>query len=412
MDVTLTEQIKLTFPSDGQRKAAEQAFSAVTERYAEACTYVSCYYFEHNCTGSAIDLQKVLYADVRTSYGLKSQMAISVFKTVLARYKTVGELMKQETVTYAVDGRHDTFHKNLGWLREPVVFRRPQADLVRGRDWGFTAGMEMVSVNTLGKRIKCTYQCRPDSRLFDPAWKHGGAKLVFHDTDRNWYLHISVTKAFPDTGRSRITEIYGHDRGLVNLVTSCGDNGETVFQDGQDIRRIKERYARTRASLQAKGTKGARRVLKRISGRENRMMSDVDHRISKTLVSGCRAGALHVFEDLSGVSFQNLEDRNASGRYELRSWTFYSMEMKTAYKAAMRRGAILKVNPQYTSQKCPGCGTIDKTARNRSQHRYTCKHCGRVYNDDEVAAKNLRQLGIWYVSGVDNPHFSKKVSGY
>ena len=40
MDVTLTEQIKLTFPSDGQRKAAEQAFSVVTKRYAEACTYV------------------------------------------------------------------------------------------------------------------------------------------------------------------------------------------------------------------------------------------------------------------------------------------------------------------------------------------------------------------------------------
>lgn len=125
MDVTLTEQIKLTFPSDAQRKAAEQAFSAVTKRYAEACTYVSCYYFEHNCTGSAIDLHKVLYADVRASYGLKSQMAISVFKTVLARYKTVGELMKQETVTYAVDDRYDTFRKSLDWLQKPIVFRRP-----------------------------------------------------------------------------------------------------------------------------------------------------------------------------------------------------------------------------------------------------------------------------------------------
>ena len=34
MDVTLTEQIKLTFPSDEQRKAAEQAFSAVSNRLA------------------------------------------------------------------------------------------------------------------------------------------------------------------------------------------------------------------------------------------------------------------------------------------------------------------------------------------------------------------------------------------
>lgn len=132
MDVTLTEQIKLTFPSDGQRKEAERAFSAVTKRYAEACTYVSCYYFEHNCTGSVIDLHKVLYTDVRASYGLKSQMAISVFKTVLARYKTVGELMKQETVTYTVDGRHDTFRKSLDWLPET---RRIPASTGRSGSW-------------------------------------------------------------------------------------------------------------------------------------------------------------------------------------------------------------------------------------------------------------------------------------
>ena len=119
MDVTLTEKIKLTFPSDGQRKAAEQAFSAVTKRYAEACMYVSCYYFEHNCTGSAMDLQKTLYADVRASYGLKSQMAISVFKTVLARYKTIDELMKQETVTYAVDGGMTPSARALTGSRNP-----------------------------------------------------------------------------------------------------------------------------------------------------------------------------------------------------------------------------------------------------------------------------------------------------
>ena len=49
MDVTLTEQIKLTFPADGQREIAEQAFSAVTKQYAEACTYVSYYYFAMTC---------------------------------------------------------------------------------------------------------------------------------------------------------------------------------------------------------------------------------------------------------------------------------------------------------------------------------------------------------------------------
>ena len=137
------------------------------------------------------------------------------------------------------------------------------------------------------------------------------------------------------------------------------------------------------------------------------MMQDKDHCISKTLVTGNREHTLHVFEDLSGISFENLESRDASGRYALRSWTFYSLEQKTAYKAAIRKGMILKVDPKFTSQRCPACGTVDKTARDRLHHKYTCKHCGRSYNDDEVAAINLRQLGLLYVSGIDEPSFSK-----
>lgn len=44
MTVVLTEQIKLTFPSKKERIFADQAFSKVTKRYADACTYVSEYF--------------------------------------------------------------------------------------------------------------------------------------------------------------------------------------------------------------------------------------------------------------------------------------------------------------------------------------------------------------------------------
>ena len=408
MTVVLTEQIKLTFPSKKERIFADQTFSKVTKRYADACTYVSEYFFRDGCVDSAQSLQNLLYKDVRFMFGLKSQMTVSVFKTVVAKYKTVEEQMKQQTVSYSDgNGTNYLFHKSLEWMQSPICFRRPHADLVRGRDWGFLSGMTEVSINTLSRRVKCTYDCRKDSRLFDPSWKHGGAKLVFHETDKNWYLHISVSKVFPETGRSRIRAIDGHDRGLINLTTSCKENGAIIYQSGQHVSEVKERYAKTRASLQSKGTKGAKRVLKRISGRENRMMQDKDHCISKTLVAGSKEHTLHVFENLSGISFENLESRDASGRYALRSWTFYSLEQKTAYKAAMRKGMILKVDPKFTSQRCPACGTIDKTARDRLRHKYTCKQCGSTYGDEEVASINLRQLGVLYVSGVDEPRFSK-----
>lgn len=408
MNVVLTEQIKLTFTSEQDQIQADHAFSEVTRRYADACTYVSEYYFRDGCVHSFQSLHHLLYKDVRFMFGLKSQMSISVFKTVLARYKTVEEQVKQQTVSYSDEnGTNYLFRKSLDWLQYPIRFRRPQADLVRGRDWGFLSGMAKVSVNTLSGRVKCMYECRKDSRLFDPSWKHGGAKLVFHESDKNWYLHISVNKVFPETDRSKIRAIDGHDRGLINLTTSYKEDGTVLYQDGQHVCKVKGRYTKTRASLQSKGTKGAKRVLRRISGRENRMMQDKDHCISKTLVTGNREHTLHVFEDLSGISFENLESRDASGRYALRSWTFYSLEQKTAYKAAMRKGMILKVDPKFTSQRCPACGTIDKTARDRLRHKYTCKHCGRSYNDDEVAAINLRQLGLLYVSGIDEPSFSK-----
>lgn len=408
MNVVLTEQIKLTFTSEQDQIQADHAFSEVIRRYADACTYVSEYYFRDGCVDSFQSLHHLLYKDVRFMFGLKSQMSISVFKTVLARYKTVEEQVKQQTVSYSDEnGTNYLFRKSLDWLQYPIRFRRPQADLVRGRDWGFLSGMAKVSVNTLSGRVKCMYECRKDSRLFDPSWKHGGAKLVFHESDKNWYLHISVNKVFPGTDRSKIMAIDGHDRGLINLTTSCKENGAIVYQSGQHVSEVKERYAKTRASLQSKGTKGAKRVLKRISGRENRMMQDKDHCISKTLVAGSKEHTLHVFENLSGISFENLESRDASGRYALRSWTFYSLEQKAAYKAAIRKGMILRVDPKFTSQRCPACGTVDKTARDRLHHKYTCKHCGRSYNDAEVAAINLRQLGLLYVSGIDEPSFSK-----
>ena len=408
MNVVLTEQIKLTFTSEQDQIQADHAFSEVTRRYADACTYVSEYYFRDGCVDSFQSLHHLLYKDVRFMFGLKSQMSISVFKTVLARYKTVEEQVKQQTVSYSDEnGTNYLFRKSLDWLQYPIHFRRPQADLVRGRDWGFLSGMAKVSVNTLSGRVKCMYECRKDSRLFDPSWKHGGAKLVFHESDKNWYLHISVNKVFPETDRSKIRAIDGHDRGLINLTTSYKEDGTVLYQDGQHVCKVKGRYTKTRASLQSKGTKGAKRVLRRISGRENRMMQDKDHCISKTLVTGNREHTLHVFEDLSGISFENLESRDASGRYALRSWTFYSLEQKTAYKAAMRKGMILKVDPKFTSQRCPACGTIDKTARDRLHHKYTCKQCSSTYGDDEVASINLRQLGVLYVSGVDEPRFSK-----
>ena len=56
--------------------------------YLQARNYVSEYiYRTHDLNRST--LNKALYYTIRTKFGLKSQMAKSVLKTVAARYKTI-----------------------------------------------------------------------------------------------------------------------------------------------------------------------------------------------------------------------------------------------------------------------------------------------------------------------------------
>ena len=58
---------------------------AVSCAYRDACNHVSSLAF-HEREYNAVNLQKMSYAVLRDSFGLKAQMAISVTRTVAARY--------------------------------------------------------------------------------------------------------------------------------------------------------------------------------------------------------------------------------------------------------------------------------------------------------------------------------------
>ena len=65
-----------------------------------ACTYVSQYVFDNGFPLNFMKLQENVYYDVRSKFGLKAQMSISVMKTVTARYKTLKEQLFQNPYRY------------------------------------------------------------------------------------------------------------------------------------------------------------------------------------------------------------------------------------------------------------------------------------------------------------------------
>ena len=53
---------------------------------------------------------------------------------------------------------------------------------------------------------------------------------------------------------------------------------------------------------------------------------------------------------------------------------------------------VVKVAPQYTSQKCSHCGHVDKSSRDGE--KFICTNCGHFDHADLQAARNIKSKGI------------------
>ena len=399
MEQTVNIKVKLNIlePNVGMK------FSKTMKQYRLACNYVSEYLFNNNFPLNKNEVQKVIYNTIREKFNLKSQMTISCIRSVIARYKTVKTQMARRPYKYQDQNTGEWYRevRDLTWLHKPISFNRPQVDLQRNRDWSYLSSGQL-SINTLDGRVKVDPICRGFNQYLDGTWKFGLAKLL--KSSGKWYLHISATKEVTDFDKQAVKHVVGIDRGLRFLVTSYDEQGKTAFFDGQAIMRKRAKYQKLRAILQAKGTKSAKRRLKKLSGRENRWISDVNHCLSKTLVQKYGANTLFVLENLNGVSFERTDLPKAL-RNQNKSWAFYQLEQFLTYKAHLNNSEVVEVSAKYTSQRCPKCGVIKKDNRNHEKHEYHCDNCGYRSNDDRIGAMNIQLLGTQYISGQEQPKF-------
>lgn len=370
--ITVTAKIQISATPDN-KVLLDKTMSV----YSDACNYVSDYVFQTHDL-KQFSLNKVLYATLREKFGLKSQMTQSIFKTVIARYKTILENQKE-------------------WIKPS--FKKPQYDLVWNRDYSLT--QNCFSVNTLNGRVKLPYFEEGMSKYFDrDIYKFGTAKLV--NKHGKYFLHIPVTYDIEDSNISDICNVVGIDRGINFVVATYDSKHKSDFVSGKAIKQKRAHYSKLRKELQMRQTPSARRRLLAIGQRENRWIQDINHQVSKALATNNPKHTLFVLEDLSGV--RNATERvRTKDRYVSVSWSFYDLEQKLIYKAKQNQSVVIKVNPRYTSQCCPMCGHIEKSNRNKKIHLFTCKNCGYKSNDDRIGAMNLYRMGINYLEDSQVP---------
>ena len=366
MMTTVTAKIQVIVTLE-QRQLLDETL----ETYRNACNFIANYVYQTHDL-KQFSLNKALYYRLREEFGLKSQMSQSVFKTVIARYKTILENQ----------------HK---WIKPD--FSKPQYDLVWNRDYSLNG--KVFSVNTLSGRVKLPYFITGMEKYFNNSYSFGTAKLV--KKHGKYFLHIPMTREVPESINSEICNVVGIDRGINFVVATYDSNHKSGFVSGKVIKQKRAKYKQLRKELQQRQTSSARRRLKAIGQRENRWMQDVNHCVSKALVENNPKHTLFVLEDLSGI--RSVTERVCSkNRYVSVSWSFYDLEQKLKYKAALNESLVINVNPQYTSQTCPICGHTEKSNRNKYLHIFKCKCCGYTSNDDRIGAMNLYRMGINYLS--------------
>jgi putative transposase len=219
-------------------------------------------------------------------------------------------------------------------------------------------------------------------------WQQESADLLYRKG--TFWLHLTVSCRVPEqepTGR-----MIGVDLGINRLAVTSHPR----FFGGKQVKETNNRYFRLRRALQAKGTKSAKRHLKKLSGKLKRFQASCNHVVAKRIVACCQADDTLVMETLTDIRERTQGQREQ--RRAMSNWSFAQLQGFLAYKAAWKGVHVQFVDARYTSQCCSGCGHISRHNR-PSQSVFSCRTCHYSNNADLNAAFNLALRGTPALSG-------------
>ncbi|MDP4503299.1 RNA-guided endonuclease InsQ/TnpB family protein [Nonomuraea turcica] len=381
-DVKLVVQVKL-LPTAEQAEALESTLHQLNQ----AASQVSQLAF-HTKTLGVHGLRRRVYGELKAT-GLGAQQAQHVIKKVVDAYTSLRGLIRNGRLTGRRRRRAES---------EPIIFRPKAAHPFDDRCLSWLHDARTVSIWTVRGRVKdITFTGSPDQLKALAAYRQGESDLLLRDG--TWYL--IATCEIPEARLETDPDGWiGVDRGIVNLATTS----DGINYSGQKLTGYRRKMARVRAELQAKGTKSARRKLKRRAKRERRFATQTNHVIANEIVADAqRTGRGIAVEELAGI-----RDRVRlwpSQRATLSSWPFHQLGEFLAYKARRAGVAFVEVDPAYTSQMCPNrwCG---HTARGNRPTRdsFRCGSCGFAGPADHIAALNVarRASAVWAFVNMPN----------
>jgi putative transposase len=338
-------------------KEQRQHLLATMETFNKACNFVSNYAFT-NKVFNGIQIHKGTYREVRETFGLPSQMAIRVIGKVADSY--VSHKHRVNKHEFKILGGIDYDDRNL------------------------TVKDGQVSISTVVKREKINYCSKKSLKEYDVCSQ---SEMTYDKVKNRFYINF-VAK-IPEAQTVKTAGSLGVDFGIVNLAT-CSDG--TIYS-GAKVESKRRQITSLKARLQAKGTKSAKRHLKKISKKECRYKKDVNHCISKSLVTKAKALGVSIkLEKLTHIRSKQpvmkFTKKQRNNNAKLGKWAFGQLRSFIEYKAKIAGIPVFLVNPAFTSRTCSTCGHCDQANR-ITQKDFVCQSCGYAANADYNASINI-----------------------
>ena len=176
------------------------------------------------------------------------------------------------------------------------------------------------------------------------------------------------------------------------------DGNVKFYGNGRKNKYMRRHFKTLRKKLQkAKHIK----AVKRIKNKEQRIMKDIDHKVSRAIVNTAVSHKVKTIKMEKLANIRATTRRSRKNNHSLHTWSFYRLanfiEYKglhtwsfyrlanfIEYKAKLAGIKVEYVDPAYTSQRCPVCGDV----HHATDRNYTCK-CGFHIHRDILGAMNI-----------------------
>lgn len=262
---------------------------------------------------------------------------------------------------------------NLPVLKKPCFYVNNQNFKVKGKYIEFP-----VIINGCSTRLSIkTKMSDKQKNMFD-TYKLGTMRVVVkgsHLVAQIVYEQEELT-VIPDGN------IMGIDLGIkCPAVSYCSDGSVRFYGNGRRNKYMRRHFKYLRGKLQKAKKPDA--VVK-INNKEQRIMKDIDHKLSHDIVLTAVA---HKVSVIKLEQLQNIRSATRTSRknnHSLHTWSFYRLAQYIEYKAKLAGIQVEFVDPAYTSQKCPVCGNI----HHANDRNYTCR-CGFHTHRDLLGAMNI-----------------------